>query len=184
MCPHIGRAASGTSRQALLTERASRAACAGLQCARFRREAAAEGSLQPSRQRERESEGKCACLGEQRSARPNAGSMAKRPKPLPCRPLATDSPCGAQPPASCPPGAEALSFRASYLLCRSRAKRGEGFPLLCWVGYSWGRHPTWQALHTHTRSRAKRGEGFSPLLVLLDIWLNHDLVVILQIASV
>lgn len=122
-----GRAASGTQARALLAQGACRAAKRRLQCARFQPGGLAEGSLQPRSLRGRATGAKCALAGVKRSARPCPASLAQRPKPLPCRPLAEACPCAVEPPAPCPLMGWLIQHRLSLPLCRSRAKRGEAF---------------------------------------------------------
>ena len=66
----------------------------------------------------------------------------------------------------------------------SRAKRGEGtldlFPSLILLG----EHTTCKALHPNRPSRAQRGEGCLPFLVLGNIWLDHNLEIVFQIAPI
>lgn len=146
MCQSGGQAASGTEAQALLPQGARQAGKCRPQCARFRRKAAAEGSLRTNGLRRRTTGGKCACAAVERSACPRFGSLAKQLRPLPCRSLVQADLCAVESPAWC--------SRLGWL-----------------VGY--------RLLSTHSRSRAKRGEASLPLLVFLDIWLDHHLVVIL-----
>lgn len=134
LCPYRGRAASVTSGMALLPQGARQAGKRRTQCARFRPKGAAEGSLRTSGLRRRATEGKCAFPGVERRARPGVGSVAKRPKPPHCRPQATCCPCAVETPAPCSRRASPITYKASSTHTRSRAKRGEGFPTLCWVG--------------------------------------------------
>lgn len=179
-----GQAASVTTAQALLPQGASQAGKRRPQCARFRPKGAGEGSLRTSGLRRRATGGKCACAGVERSACPYPASLPQRTKPLPCRPLAQADLCAVESPAWCSRLGWLLWYRLLSTLSRSRAKRGEAcLPFLSLV-LSWGRHTTSKALHISCRSRAKRGEGFSPFLVFLNVRFDHDLVVVLQVASV
>lgn len=174
-----GQAASVTTAQALLPQRARQAGARRLQCARFRRKAAAEGSLQPSSLRRRATGGKCACAGVERCACPCSASLAQRPKPLLCRPLVQADQSAVESPAWCSRLGWLLWYRLLSTLSRSRAQRGEAFSYSPWASSLGGSIYTSKALHINSRSRAKRGEATLPLLVFLDIRFDHDLIIIL-----
>lgn len=77
-----------------------------------------------------------------------------------------------------------ITWKALHTTNPSRAKRGEGTLYLFLSMVLLGELRTCKALHPNRPSRAKRGEGWSPLLVLGNVRLNHNLVIVFQITPI